>query len=130
MAREDGVKARNMIGGEKKIDRSSQVRVQQKIETQGKTEEGEVIKMLWAQVHAQSKDCDDNRRAKHKGGIFITEQRHTGIDQTHKDRITLPYREISALEDETEPKITIRGHPLLTVQRENRTYVTTNEEIK
>ena len=36
---------------------------------------------------------------------------------------------MSILEDETRTKMTIGGHPLLTTQRKNRTYVTTEKKI-
>ena len=51
----------------------------------------------------------------------------TGIGQTHKDISMLPCREMSILEDETQTGMTIGGHPLLTTQRKNRTYVTTEK---
>ena len=38
------------------------------------------------------------------GKIFTTERKHAGIGQTHEDKITLPYREIIMLEDETQTK--------------------------
>ena len=63
------------------------------------------------------------------GKIFTTERKHTGIGQTHKNKITLPYREISMLEDETQTKITVGGHPLLRTQRENRIYVATEKVV-
>ena len=65
------------------------------------------------------------------GKTFTTDRKHTGISQTHKDKITLPYREVSMLlvEDETQTKITVGGHPLLTTQRENRIYVATEKVV-
>ena len=64
-----------------------------------------------------------------RGKLFRANKRHMGINQTHKKVSTLPHREMSILEDETHTRITIGGHPLLTTQRKNRNYVTTEKGI-
>ena len=63
------------------------------------------------------------------GKLFTTSKKHTGIGQTHKETSTLPCREISMLEDETQTSMAIGGHPLLTTQRENRIYVATEKVV-
>ena len=64
-----------------------------------------------------------------RGKLFKAHKTHTGTGQTHKNVITLPYREMSILEDETRTTKTIGGHPLLTTHRNNRTYVTTEKKV-
>ena len=54
----EGVKAHNVTGGEKKIDRSRTAKTRQMIEisNKGRTEEIEITKLLRAQINLQNRE--------------------------------------------------------------------------
>ena len=94
-----------------------------------KIEEIEITNLLWEQIKRQNRVYDKDKQLESRGKLFKANKRHTGTGQTHKKVSTLPYREMSILEDETRTKMTIGGHPPLTTHRKNRTYVTTEKKI-
>ena len=104
MEGKEGVKAHNVIGGERKIDRSRKAKVRQIIEisNKGKIEEIEITNLLWAQISKQNREYDKEKQLDCRGKLFKTNKKHVGMGQTHKNVSTLPYREMSILEDETQ----------------------------
>ena len=97
------------------IDRSKKAKVGQMIEisNEGKIEEIEITNLLWAQISKQNRVYNKGKQLESRGRLLKANKRHIGIGQTHKNVSTLPYREMSILEDETRTKMTIGGHPLL-----------------
>jgi len=87
------------------------------ISNEGKIEEIEVTNLLWAQISKQNRVHDKGTQLESRSKLFQANKRHVGTGQTHKRVSTLPYREMSILEDETHTKITIGGHLLLTTHR-------------
>ena len=85
MEGEDGVKAHNVIGGEKKIDRSKKERTKQMIEisNSGVIEEIEITNLLWRQISKQNKVQSESRQLESRGKLFRASKRHIGMDQTH-----------------------------------------------
>ena len=98
------------------------------IRNKGEMEEIEITNLLWAQIRKQNRVYDKDKQLESRSELFKANKRHTGTGQTHRNISTLPYREMSILEDETRTTMTIGGHPLLTTHRNNRTYVTTEKK--
>ena len=79
------------------------------ISNEGEIEEVEITNLLWAQIRKQNRIYDKDKQLESRGKLCKANKRHTGIGQTHKNVSTLPYREMSMLEDETRTKMTIGG---------------------
>ena len=94
MEGEDGVKAHNVIGGEKKIDRSKRARTKQMIETSnsGVIEEIETTNLLWAQISKQNRVQSESMQLESRSKLFRASKRHIGINQTHKKVSTFHIR--------------------------------------